>query len=255
MTAGDFRLLARQFAGSVESAHMRHPDFRRKGRVFATLDYPGPGWAMVKLTPTQQQRFVRRAPKVFQPASGAWGKAGSTTVRLERAQKAVVWSALSAAFGNLAPPRRTQLLRFPAAVRRDPAIAAWMGRQPAGLGAIAEHWFGVLRTRGPEVGELLHDGHPTACVGDAAFGYVNAFRAHVNVGFFRGAGLADPKGLLEGQGRFMRHVKLCPGGDVDAPALMKLITAAYRDMKMRVRAEARAGIGSSHGTIAQARRP
>jgi len=255
MTAGDFRVLALRFAGSVESAHMRHPDFRRKGKVFATLDYPAPGWAMVKLTPSQQQHFLRLAPEVFRPASGAWGKAGSTTVQLARAQKSVVRAALSAAFENLAPPRRTRLLRFPAAVRRDPAIAQWMGRHPAGLGAIAQHWFGALRTRGPEVRELLHDGHPTACVEDAAFAYVNAFRAHVAVGFFRGAGLADPKGLLEGKGRFMRHVKLRPGHDLDAPALMKLIAAAYRDMRMRVRAEARSGIGPSHGNTAQARRP
>lgn len=82
--------------------------------------------------------------------------------------------------------------------------------------------------------ELLHDGHPTACVGDAAFGYVNAFRAHVNVGFFLGAELADRDGLLEGTGKFMRHVKLRPGHSVDAPALTRLIESAYEDMKRRV---------------------
>jgi hypothetical protein len=255
MTAGDFRWLALGLAGAEESAHMGHPDFRRKGKVFATLDYPAEGWAMVKLTPSQQQHFLRRAPGVFQPASGAWGKAGSTTIRLEGAQKPVVKAALAAAFEALTPPKRTQLLRFPAAVRRDPAIAPWLGRQPAGLGAVAKHWFGALRACGPEVRELLHDGHPTACVGDAAFASVNVFRAHVNLGFFRGAALADPQGLLEGQGRFMRHVKLRPGSNVDVPALMKLIAAAYRDMKMRVRAEARAGIGPSHRNTAKARRP
>ena len=83
---------------------------------------------------------------------------------------------------------------------------------------------------------MLHDGHPTACVGDAAFAYVSAFRAHVNVGFFRGAEIADPAGLLEGTGKFMRHVKLGPGGDVDAVALMKLIETAYADMKGRLKA-------------------
>jgi len=83
----------------------------------------------------------------------------------------------------------------------------------------------------------LHDGHPTACVGDAAFAYVNAFTAHVNVGFFRGAELADPNGLLEGTGKFMRHVKLKPGRDLDAAALTTLVETAYTDMKRRLMAE------------------
>jgi hypothetical protein len=113
-----------------------------------------------------------------------------------------------------------------------------MGRQAGESGAIARHWFDVMRERGGDVRELLHDGHPTACVGDAAFAYVNVFRDHVNVGFFRGAEIADPKGLLEGTGRFMRHVKLRPGGDIDAAALVKLVETAYVDMKERVRAEA-----------------
>lgn len=104
---------------------------------------------------------------------------------------------------------------------------------------IARHWFEVMRQCGDEVREVLHDGHPTVCVADAGFAYVNAFTGHVNVGFFRGAQLADPKGLLEGTGRFMRHVKLRPGRVVDAAALTQLIQAAYGDMKDRVRAEAR----------------
>lgn len=106
-----------------------------------------------------------------------------------------------------------------------------MNEHSGELGAIAQRWFEVMRGCGDDVRELLHDGHPTACVGDAAFGYVNAFRAHVNVGFFRGAELADPAGLLEGAGRFMRHVKLGPGRDVDAKALAKLIETAYADIR------------------------
>ena len=104
------------------------------------------------------------------------------------------------------------------------------------LGALAQRWFAVMRDCGDDVRELLHDGHPTACVGDAAFAYVNAFKAHVNVGFFRGAEIADPEGLLEGTGKFMRHVKLRPEGDLDATALMKLIETAYTDMKSRLKA-------------------
>jgi hypothetical protein len=83
----------------------------------------------------------------------------------------------------------------------------------------------------------LHDGHPTACVKDAAFSYVNAFKAHVNVGFFRGAELADPEGLLEGTGRFMRHVKLSPAEEIDERALRGLIRTAYADIRSRLEAE------------------
>lgn len=131
----------------------------------------------------------------------------------------------------------SHLLRFPSAVERDPGIEAWMQEHPGALGEIARRWFEVMRACGSDVRELLHDGHPTACVGDAAFGYVNAFTAHVNVGFFRGAEIADPDGLQEGTGRFMRHVKLRPGPEVDAAALTKLIEAAYADMRARLQAE------------------
>lgn len=130
----------------------------------------------------------------------------------------------------------SQLLRFPSSVRHEPAIEVWLRAHPDELGAIAQHWFEVMRGCGEDVRELLHDGHPTACIGDAAFGYVNVFKAHVNVGFFRGAEIDDPQGLLEGTGKFMRHVKLRPGNDVDAQALKKLIETAYADMKERLKA-------------------
>ena len=128
-------------------------------------------------------------------------------------------------------------MRFPSSVKRDPAIGVWMREHSGELGAIAQRWFEAMRGCGDDVRELLHDGQPTACVGDAAFGYVNAFTAHVNVGFFRGAEIADPAGLLEGTGRFMRHVKLRPARDVDGAALAKLIQSAYIDMKRRLDAE------------------
>ncbi len=129
-----------------------------------------------------------------------------------------------------------QVLRFPGAVKRDPAIDAWMAQHSGELGSIARHWFDVIRDCGDDVRELLHDGHPTACVADAAFTYVNAFTAHVNVGFFRGAELADPAQLLEGTGKYMRHVKLRPESDVEAAALVKLVETAYTDMKQRLEA-------------------
>ncbi len=123
---------------------------------------------------------------------------------------------------------------FPSAVKREPAIEDWMQEHSGALGVIAQYWFEVMRNCGDDVRELLHDGHPTACVGEAAFCYVNSFTAHVNVGFFLGAELPDPRGLLEGTGKFMRHVKIKPEGEVDAVALTKLIEAAYLDMKSRL---------------------
>ncbi len=125
-------------------------------------------------------------------------------------------------------------MRFPTSVKRDPAIEIWMREHEGELGVIARRWFEIMRACGDDVRELLHDGHPTACVGDAAFGYVNAFTAHVNVGFFRGAELSDPHDLLEGSGKFMRHVKLRPGIEINAGALKKLIETAYTDMKERL---------------------
>ena len=105
------------------------------------------------------------------------------------------------------------------------------------LRRMVQPWFERMRACGPDVRELVHDGHPTACVEDAAFGYADAFSAHVNIGFFQGASLDDPAGLLQGTGKRMRHVKLRWGEPVDVAALDALIAAAYRDMRLRLEAE------------------
>jgi hypothetical protein len=125
-------------------------------------------------------------------------------------------------------------LRFPTAVKHDPAIDAWLHAQRDDLRPFVETWFLRMRQCGRDVRELMHDGCPTACVGDAAFGYVNAFRDHVNVGFFLGALLNDPARLLEGTGKRGRHVKLRPGREVDSVALARLVDAAYVDIKARL---------------------
>jgi hypothetical protein len=109
---------------------------------------------------------------------------------------------------------RTDFLRFNGAVERDPAIDAWMKEHAGELGSIARQWFELMQKCGDEVRELLHDGCP--------------------VGFFHGAALPDPARLLQGTGRFMRHVKLRPGTDINAAALKKLIDLAYTDIKARV---------------------
>ena len=127
----------------------------------------------------------------------------------------------------------TALLRFSGAVGSDPAIDRWLDTQPRALGSMARTWFTVMRECGADVRELMHDGCPTACVEDAPFAYVNVYTAHMNVGFFQGASLDDPSGLLVGTGKYMRHVKLRPGLDFDAAALRALIAAAYRDIVER----------------------
>jgi hypothetical protein len=129
---------------------------------------------------------------------------------------------------------RVELFRLSKGAKRDPAVERWLNDDPIELRSIAKEWFTHMRRCGDDVRELMHDGCPVACVEDAPFGYVNAFKSHVNVGFFYGALLEDPAGLLEGSGKRMRHVKLQPGGDVDAHSLRILIDAAYADIKTRL---------------------
>jgi len=129
---------------------------------------------------------------------------------------------------------KQELLRLNDTLERDPAIDAWMKQHRGELGTIAEEWFEVMRGCGDEVREILHDGCPVACLGDVPFGYVNVFTSHVNVGFFQGAALLDPARLLQGTGKFMRHVKLKPGTATDTASLTTLIERAYSDIKSRV---------------------
>jgi hypothetical protein len=104
MTADKFRRLALSLPEVSEQSHMAHPDFRVGGKIFATLG-PDEDWGMVKLTPTQQEPLVRGEPKVFQPASGAWGRRGATIVQLDDADEPTVRQALLAAWRNTAPKR------------------------------------------------------------------------------------------------------------------------------------------------------
>lgn len=106
VTADEFRRLALTLPGTHESAHMGHPDFRTAGRIFATLGSPGPEWGMVQLTPAQQSEFMTAAPDVFVPAKGAWGRGGSTTVRLASVRSDVLQRALLAAWQNRQKPKK-----------------------------------------------------------------------------------------------------------------------------------------------------
>lgn len=124
------------------------------------------------------------------------------------------------------------LFLLPGARRRHPDVDAWFQAADP-LRDLVRPWFETLRALGPEIRETLHDGAPTACLGEAAFVYVNAFSAHAAVGFFHGADLADPRRLLEGAGKRMRHVKLRWGRPIDEAALAALIGAAYADIRTR----------------------
>src|ERR1700681_4635867 len=118
MTANDFRKLALSFPEAIESAHMDHPDFRVRGKIFATLGYPDKDSGVVKLTPDEQREFVRRDPNVFQPVKGAWGRRGGTSVHLPSAKLDKVREAFGAAWRNTAPKRLVETRqRKPTAAR------------------------------------------------------------------------------------------------------------------------------------------
>lgn len=126
------------------------------------------------------------------------------------------------------------IFRVSGAVKREPAVDLWLAGGLMELQSIAQEWFVRMRGCGDDVLEAIHDGCPVACVEDAPFGYVNSFKSHVNVGFFYGAVLEDPAGLLEGSGKRMRHVKLKPGAELNTAALLDLIDAAYLDIGVRL---------------------
>ncbi len=124
-----------------------------------------------------------------------------------------------------------EVLKLNGALRCDPRIEAWLS-DFAGLHRLMTRtWFDRMRDCGGDIRALLHDGCPVACVGDAPFGYVNAFKAHARVGFFHGAMLDEPAGLLEGSGKRMRHVKLRLGEQPNVDALGMLIADAYHDIR------------------------
>jgi hypothetical protein len=129
------------------------------------------------------------------------------------------------------------LFRLDDSQRHHPDVDRWFHDHSGPLGDIARRWFVVLRQCGSDVTEVLHDGMPTACVAGAAFAYVNAFKAHVNLGFFQGDTLPDPADLLQGSGKHMRHVKLQADASPDETALTALVAAAYADVKARLGAD------------------
>jgi hypothetical protein len=103
MTANEFRRMALALPETVEAAHMDHPDFRVRGKIFATLAYPDTTWGTVMVTPAQQARLVKAEPAMFVPVKGTWGERGATHVKLRAARKAPLHGALVAAWYAKAP--------------------------------------------------------------------------------------------------------------------------------------------------------
>ena len=110
MTVDDFRSIALGLPESSESAHMGHPDFRVRKKIFATI-WPDDGWGMVKLTPEQQHYFSKDFPDVFVPVKGGWGLRGATSVHLKTVSKAALEKAISTAWRNTAPKRLAEQFR------------------------------------------------------------------------------------------------------------------------------------------------
>jgi hypothetical protein len=116
MTPDEFRTVALSFPETEERSHMNHPDFRVRGKIFATLTYPDTAWAMVKLSPEQQQNYLTAAPEVFEPAAGAWGRGGATMVRLKPAKKTLVKKAIETAWGQV---REGKKRKTPSTLRNE----------------------------------------------------------------------------------------------------------------------------------------
>ena len=106
MTLAAFRKLALALDGASESAHGGHPDFRSGGKVFATMGYPDKDWAMVKLTPDQQEMLCAAEPAMFRPVKGGWGLRGATNLRLADADARTARSALAMALKNVTEKKK-----------------------------------------------------------------------------------------------------------------------------------------------------
>jgi hypothetical protein len=109
MSADEFREIALSLPEAIEAAHVNHPDFRVRGKIFATMGFPDEAWAVVKLTPDQQQEIVARDPDMFQPVKGGWGRRGYTQIVLPKARTVMVRKAVTIAWHNVAPKQLRQL--------------------------------------------------------------------------------------------------------------------------------------------------
>jgi hypothetical protein len=122
VTPDRFRRIALSMPDAVEGQHHGHPDFRRGGRVFASL-HPDGKQGMVRVSPLQQRELLAADQSGFTAANGAWGRAGCTMVELAAASIAAVRAAMMLAWQEAATARRVQRSRprpQSSAVRRRP---------------------------------------------------------------------------------------------------------------------------------------
>lgn len=128
-----------------------------------------------------------------------------------------------------------KLLLYTSKDLQDLTMEEWLKTKAPALQPIAKKWFAEIKNCGEDVEAIFHDGYPIGCVNQAPFAYVNAFTAHVNVGFFYGADLQNQSGMLEGSGKRMRHIKIKPDIVYDEREIVCLMRTAYIDIKRRLR--------------------
>lgn len=126
-----------------------------------------------------------------------------------------------------------KILRYTGKDLQNIELEGWLNRKPAKLRPIASKWIKAIHHCGPDVQGIFHDNYPMGCVDYAPFAYVNVYSTHVNVGFFYGATLPDPSGILEGTGKLGRHIKLRPDQVYEEQAVRQLIQLAYQDILQR----------------------
>ncbi|MCE7990618.1 MAG: DUF1801 domain-containing protein [Roseivirga sp.] len=127
-----------------------------------------------------------------------------------------------------------KLLRYTGKDLQDIHFTDWLEQKPVALHQIAQKWFNAIKHSGSETEDIFHDNYPIVCVDSAPFAYINVFTSHVNLGFFYGAYLPDPTGLLEGSGKHMRHIKLRPGVNHNEKEVLILLECAYADILQRL---------------------
>jgi hypothetical protein len=239
LTSSDFRRIALGMGDAIERAHMGHPDFRVRNRIFATL-HAGDTTGMVKLTPDQQQTFIRDHPEGFLPESGAWGRQGCTRVRLDAVDEDALGEAITLAWRETASksvvrrkarapgPVRTPL-RAGAKPRRS--FAQLIARYPPDVQTLARGARALVRELLPKVKESVDPSGPYITYGydpghEGVVSYLTVSQKGVKLGVARGASLHDPRGLLQGTGTSARHVVLKTPADLRTPGLRPLLRAA-----------------------------
>ncbi len=251
MTANDFRRLALGMEGAVESSHMGHPDFRVHNRIFATLHHDD-RFGMVKLTPDEQASFLRSHSSMFEPESGAWGLQGCTRVHIDKADEDVIGEAMTLAWRGVAawPPARSRSMstakarkvasakpvRAQAHAGQARTFKDLIATYPREVQALAKAARSLMLDLLPKVKETVDPTGPYISYGyepgyRGVISYITVNQKGVKFGVARGASLPDPKKLLRGTGKGVRHVVINTPADLRTPGLRQLVRAALAAWK------------------------